>query len=88
MGGDLAIRQGPWKLIFRKSGSRELYHLETDLSETKDVIDSNAEIAAKLTALMQRYIAEGRSTPGAAQKNDFELSLAAGTKTKPKKNKR
>ena len=88
MGGDLAIRQGPWKLIFRKNGSRELYHLETDLSETKDVIATNAEIAAKLTALMQRYIAEGRSTPGAAQKNDFELSLAAGTKTKPKKNKK
>ena len=25
--GDLAIRQGPWKLIFKKDGSRELYNL-------------------------------------------------------------
>lgn len=85
--GDLAIRQGPWKLIFKKDGSRELYNLEADLSETKDVIAANAEKATQLTALMQRYIAEGRSTPGVAQKNDFNLSLKARPKgKKPKKN--
>jgi arylsulfatase A-like enzyme len=84
-GGDLAIRQGPWKLIFNKDGSRELYNLESDLSETKDVLGANAEVAAKLTALMQRYIAAGRSTPGAAQKNDFELSIDSGLKGKKAK---
>ena len=26
--GDLAIRQGPWKLVFLKDGTRELYNLE------------------------------------------------------------
>ena len=82
MGGDLAIRQGPWKLIFKKDGSRELYNLESDLSETKDVLAANPEVVAKLTALMQRYISEGRSTPGAAQKNDFELSLNGKLKGK------
>ncbi|MHB8899204.1 MAG: sulfatase family protein [Thermoguttaceae bacterium] len=85
--GDLAIRQGPWKLIFKKDGGRELYNLEADLSETKDVLAANAEVVAKLTALMQRYIAEGRSTPGVAQKNDFDLSITGGeTKGKRKKN--
>ena len=76
--GDLGIRQGPWKLIFLKNGARELYHLESDLGETRDVLAANAEVAAKLTALMQRCIDEGRSTPGPAQKNEFALSLSGG----------
>lgn len=84
--GDLALRQGPWKLIFHKDGSRELYNLESDLSETKDVLAANAEKVTQLTALMLRYLAEGRSTPGAAQKNDFNLSLDAKPQSKkPKK---
>jgi len=74
--GDLAIRQGPWKLIFFRGGKRELYNLKDDLSETKDVLAANPEIAERLTKLMQQYIDNGRSTPGAPQKNDvrFELS--------------
>ena len=84
--GDLAIRQGPWKLIFLKDSRRELYNLQTDLSETKDVLSANADVAAKLAALMQSYIDRGRSTPGAAQKNDFEISINGGdAKGKPKK---
>lgn len=39
-----------------------------------------------MTALMQRYITDGRSTVGVAQKNDFTLSLGAReTKDKSKK---
>ena len=83
--GDLAIRQGLWKLIFKKNGSRELYNMQTDLSETKDSLTSNSEIAAKLTTLMQSYIAKGRSTPGAAQKNDFDLSISGEGKGKRNK---
>jgi arylsulfatase A-like enzyme len=85
MSGDLAIRQGPWKLVFLKGGKRELYNLETDLSETKDVLAEKAEVADKLTALMQRTIAEGRSTAGEAQKNEFDLSITGDAKEKPKK---
>ena len=71
MGGDLAIRQGPWKLVFLKSGQRELYRLDTDLEETKNLADSCPEVVAKLTALMKRYVADGRSTPGKAQADDM-----------------
>ena len=74
-GGDLAIRQGPWKLIFHKGGQRELYNLENDLSETNDVIAANDGVTAKLTALMQSWIDQGRSTAGAAQKNDYPLTI-------------
>ena len=62
-------------MIFRNGGKRELYNLQTDLSETQDVLAANAEVAAKLTKLMQGYITNGRSTAGPAQKNDFDLSI-------------
>lgn len=83
--GDLAIRRGPWKMIFHKDGKRELFNLQADLSETEDVLAANAETATKLTTLMQRYIDEGRSTPGVAQKNDFDLSIGGEAKDKRKK---
>lgn len=73
--GDLAIRQGPWKLVFLKSGKRELYNLQTDLSETNDVLSANPDVAAKLAALMQSYIDRGRSTPGEPQRNDAPMKL-------------
>lgn len=86
-GGDLAIRQGPWKAIFHKDGRRELFNLTTDSSETKDVLADNPDVAQKLTALMQSYIDRGRSTPGAPQKNDFSLSLGGGEGKAKKKGK-
>jgi arylsulfatase A-like enzyme len=84
MAGALALRQGPWKLIFFTNGKRELYNLETDLSETNEVLSAHADVAARLTALMQSYIDSGRSTPGAAQRNDFDLSLQGGGRGKGK----
>ena len=77
---DLAIRRGPWKLIFMKDGSRKLYNLDTDLSEAQNTLATNSEIAKDLTMLMQRYISTGRSTPGVAQKNEFDLSLTRQAK--------
>ena len=74
--GDLAIRQGPWKLIFLVNGQKELYDISEDIRETKDVAAAHPEIVERLTNLMNRYIADGRSTPGAPQKNDVPISLA------------
>lgn len=82
MAGDVAIRQGQWKAIFNKDGSRELYDVTADLSETRDVLAANPEVVAKLTGLLQSYIDRGRSTPGEAQKNEFDLELEGG---KPRK---
>ena len=86
---DLAIRQGPWKLIILNKGERELYNLQTDLSETKDIAEANPAVVERLTILMRRYIIEGRSTPGIPQKNDATFSLdkpATGKKKKGTKN--
>jgi arylsulfatase A-like enzyme len=73
--GDLAIRQGPWKLVFLAGGAKELYNLKDDLSETKDLASGQPEIVARLTGLMQQYIDRGRSTPGSPQKNGAKISL-------------
>jgi arylsulfatase A-like enzyme len=80
--GDLALRQGPWKLIFHKGGARELYDLQTDLSEKNNVTDANPQVVTRLTTLMQKYITEGRSTAGAAQKNDVEMSINSSGQVK------
>ncbi len=85
-GRDLAIRQGPWKLIFFSNGKRELYDLKTDVSETRNVADENAEVLARLTTLMKKYIDEGRSTPGAPQENDVSMSLEGLGSTSNKDN--
>lgn len=82
---DLAIRQGPWKLVFTAKGTRELYHLESDLGETKDLAASNPETVERLATLMRKQIADGRSTPGAPQKNDSPLSVNAKPPGKKKK---
>ncbi len=86
--GDLALRQGPWKLIFLKGGAHELYNLQTDLSETKDVAAANPEVVEKLTAMMKKYIADGRSTAGAAQKNEAPMSVDRGSGGVKKKGKK
>lgn len=89
--GDLALRQGPWKVIFHQDGKRELFNLATDPSETTDVLAANMEVAARLTALMQSYIDRGRSTAGETQQNEFDLQLRKPSDKskagKPKKGK-
>ncbi len=63
----LAIRKGQWKIIFSTKGKVELYDLKNDIGETKNIASDHPETVEKLTSLMKRYIAEGRSTPGAKQ---------------------
>jgi len=53
----------------------QLFDLEADPAETKNLASSHPDIVTNLTALMQKYIATGRSTPGAPQKNTDETFL-------------
>ncbi len=48
----------------------QLYDLKNDPSETSNLIATNYKKAEELKSLLVKYIAEGRSTPGAIQKND------------------
>ncbi|MGE0757386.1 MAG: arylsulfatase [Pirellulaceae bacterium] len=73
--GELAIRQGPWKLVFLRGGVRQLYNLDSDLSETRDVSESHGDVVERLTARLRRDLDNGRSTAGPAQSNDVPVSL-------------
>ena len=93
-GGLLAVRKGPWKLIFgpgsggwgkgRDDQPAQLYNLEEDLGETKNLYGEKADVVAELTALMAKIVGEGRSTPGTAQENDVPVNwkrfMQAGAK--------
>jgi arylsulfatase A len=72
--GGLAIRRNEWKLIFHRSGQRELFNLSSDIGETTNQIASHADICKSLEEMMLHYIQTGRSTPGQPQRVEFDLS--------------
>lgn len=57
------------------SPESQLYDLSIDIGEQTNLISSKPEAAAKLEALLNKQISEGRSTPGAAQKNAVDVVL-------------
>jgi arylsulfatase A-like enzyme len=63
--GDLAIRQGRWKLIVsQQEGNRvKLYDLEADPGEKRDLAADNPSVVATLSALLGKYKQQGFSRP-------------------------
>jgi len=53
----------------------QLYNLEKDPGETNNLQAQNPEIVRQLTALLERYVADGRSTLGAPQTNDARIHI-------------
>lgn len=53
----------------------QLYNLKDDPAETKNLAEKYPERVKQMTELAQRYIDEGRSTPGPVQQNTGETSL-------------
>jgi len=53
----------------------QLYNIKDDPAESHNVQDKHPEIVQRLTELMQKYIDDGRSTPGAPQQNEGRTSL-------------
>ena len=100
--GRFAVRQGPWKLeLCPGSGGWaqpkdeaalkqglppiQLYDM-ADAAETNNVQAAHPDVVARLTALLDRYVADGRSTPGAPQANTepVQLDKPKGKKAKQK----
>jgi arylsulfatase A-like enzyme len=83
--GSFSIRKGRWKLemcpgsggwSYPKPGEEpdgappiQLYDMAGDVGERKNVYDRHPETVDSLTRLLTRYVKEGRSTPGAPQRN-------------------
>jgi len=83
--GSFSIRQDRWKLEMcpgsggwspPKPGEEppdappiQLYDLESDIGERRNIVDDHPDVVEHLTALLTRYVREGRSTSGAPQPN-------------------
>jgi arylsulfatase A len=84
--GMFAIRQGPWKLELCKGSGGwskgeggdapgQLYDMSKDAGERTNQYGTQPEVVARLTKLLEKYIAGGRSEAGAPQKNDVEVRI-------------
>ena len=73
--GSFGIRQGEWKLLLvRGVGDgppskdeslppAQLYNIVEDFGETNNLYEKHPDIVKRLTALLDKYLEEGRSTP-------------------------
>jgi arylsulfatase A-like enzyme len=62
--------------------AEQLYDLEADPAESTNLHAMQPEVVTNLSKLLQKYIADGRSTPGAAQRNDVAVSSTLGVRAK------
>jgi len=53
----------------------QLYDLSAEIGETDNLQAKNPEVVARLTTLLEQYIANGRSTPGKKQANDVAIKI-------------
>jgi arylsulfatase A-like enzyme len=75
--GRFSIRQGQWKLLLKSLGANQeqLYNLKEDLGESTNLARNYPKKVKELLALLEEQVANGRSTPGASQKNDVKIDL-------------
>jgi arylsulfatase A-like enzyme len=83
--GSFGVREGKWKLCLcagsggwsaPKPGKDEvglphtqLYDLDADIGEKANLHDKHPDVVKRLTEQLQKWIDDGRSTPGKPQKN-------------------
>jgi arylsulfatase A-like enzyme len=53
----------------------QLYDLRADIGEQRNLQAEHPDIVARLTKLLEKYVADGRSTPGPPQKNTGDVDL-------------
>ena len=79
--GEFAYRDGPWKLVFRKSGRNlrqsrgkptiaKLYNLDSDVGEQNDLSAKHPEIVWRMTERLNDLIERGASRAGQKGSND------------------
>ena len=83
---ELCPDSGGWSVP--KPGSKEaaglppvqLYDMTKDIGERTNEYQEHPDVVAKLTALLEKYVADGRTTPGAPEQNDVTVNIR---KSKP-----
>jgi arylsulfatase A-like enzyme len=82
-----AIREGKWKLIRLGQAAPELYDLDADIGESKDLASEHAEVTARLAAALEAWSREliAPVFPGSSVKNEDWGPGGANQKSQPKK---
>jgi len=94
--GAFAIREGPWKLElcagsggWSKGGdpaaTTQLYDMSADVGELANQAAAHPDLVERLTTLLDKYVADGRSTPGRAQQNDVAIVIRKDPQHQPVK---
>jgi arylsulfatase A-like enzyme len=82
--GEFAYREGPWKLVFKMSGPNrdqsrgkptiaELYNLDSDVGEQRNVANQELEIVQRMTNDLRTLIDDGASRAGHTSANDADV---------------
>jgi arylsulfatase A-like enzyme len=87
---ELCAGSGGWSVP--RPGSKEeqglppvqLYDLSSDIGEKVNVQDKHPDVVARLTKLLEKYVADGRSTPGAKQENAVPVAIRKTAQQAPK----
>ena len=94
--GSFGVQEGNWKLeLCAGSGGWghpnqkesnglppvQLYDMTKDIGERTNECASQPKIVERLAKLLERYVADGRSTPGPKQSNDVPIELWRDKKT-------
>ncbi|WP_437185564.1 sulfatase family protein [Planctomicrobium sp. SH668] len=74
----------PEKVLPESAPQTQLYDLETDPAEKVNLAEAHPEIVDQLTQLLQRYVDDGRSTPGVPQSNTGKVDIFKGQKREAK----
>jgi hypothetical protein len=53
----------------------QVFDLSADVGEKTNLQDRHPEVVARLTKLLEKYVADGRSTPGEPQKNTTPVDI-------------
>lgn len=91
--GRFAIRQGKWKLVACKGSGgwskgddgkpAQLYDMSADRGEEKNLIESKTDEARRLADLLEQAVNNGRTRPGAKQKNDVPVDIWKNNEGRP-----
>jgi arylsulfatase A len=78
---ELCSGSGGWSLpkpgtaAAQKLPPVQLYDMTADIGEKANLQGDHTEVIDRLTRLLEKYVADGRSTPGVPQKNDAPIQL-------------
>jgi arylsulfatase A-like enzyme len=59
----------------KKLPPAQLYDLSRDIGETNNLASAHPEVVERLTKLLEKYVNDGRSTPGARQSNAVPVKI-------------